>query len=577
MNTNIRHTLRKMRRATSLIVSGIALLGTPLAHALNLSQCYELALQQDARFQAARADTAATRELEAQARAQLLPNVNINLSRNENRLDSTVPGFLGRLQKSHQDYFGSSYVIGLRQPLFRFYNIALLQQAQSQVSSAEAILDSNLQDLLVRLSGAYFEALMATDQLNLVLAQKDAYGMQLQAAKRSFSAGQGTRTDIDDAQARYDMTLAQELEVNQNVDYTRHQLQVIINQPVGNLARLDSRRLELVSPKPEKIEDWVARGEAENAELRAMRANIDAAERETAKARAGHMPTVDLVVQRSRSQSENQNTINQLYLNTMAGIQVNIPIFSGGYNTSQIRQTEAALDKVRMQYEGRRREIGLQIRKEFQNVAQGVLKVRALEQAERSADQAVYSNQKGRQAGMRSEIDILNAQQQRMNARRDLAQARYQYIVARLRLQSLVGSLNETEIAAVNNWLMPEVAAPALPESSPSAESQTAPSSPPIEKSAVSQPTKARSHLKEGMLAEVQPLQPALMAIKLACNPGTDSNPNPSPIVKKSLGMTSNLSLMKIGRCDEKPSGVNLASRALFKPTVTTEVALLRY
>lgn len=535
----IKHTLR---RATGLIASGIALLGTPLAHALNLSQCYELALQQDARYQAARADTAATRELEPQARAQLMPNISVNLSRNENRLDSTTPGFLGWMQTSHQDYFGSSYVIGLRQPLFRFYNIAMLQQAQAQVASAEANLDNNLQDLLTRLSGAYFEALMATDQLNLVQAQKDAYGMQLQGAKRSFSAGQGTRTDIDDAQARYDMTLAQELEVTQNVEYTRRQLQVIINQPVGELARLDPQRLELVSPKPATAEDWITRGEAENAELRAMRANIDAAERETAKARAGHMPTVDLVVQRSRSQSENQNTINQLYLNTMAGIQVNIPIFAGGYNNSQIRQTESALEKFRLQYEARRREVGLQIRKEFQNVSQGVLKVRALEQAERSADQAVYSNQKGRLAGMRSEIDILNAQQQRMNARRDLAQARYQYIVARLRLQSLVGSLNETEIAAINNWLTPEASPVVAPRNEQSAENAPAVS----------------PRIKGTVFTELKPLVPALLAIRSVC-----TNHAPSTFTHKPLGTIPNLPLL--GGCPASPKSEAPAPLAWLK------------
>ncbi|MFA6312299.1 MAG: TolC family protein, partial [Sterolibacterium sp.] len=139
--------------------------------------------------------------------------------------------------------------------------------------------------------------------------------------------------------------------------------------------------------------------------------------------------------------SENQVTINQFYLTSQVGLQVNIPLYAGGYTSSQIRQALANLEKFQQQYEARRREVDLQIRKEFQNVAEGVLKVKAQEQAERSADQALFSNQKGYQAGTRTQIDILNAQQQRMNVRRDLANARYQYLMARIRLQGLVASL----------------------------------------------------------------------------------------------------------------------------------------
>lgn len=445
----------KFKQRLTSVASALALAlgGATSAHAIDLLQSYQLALQQDAGYQAARADTAATRELEPQAFAQLLPNLSANLSRGKNQTDSAVPGFLGRTVHSQYEYLSANSVLSLRQPLYRKYSFALYQQSQAQVASAEAILDKNLQDLLVRLSGVYLDALMAQDSLNLVRAQKEAYGAQLQGTKRSFAAGQGTRTDIDDAQARYDMTLAQELETSQNVGYTRRQLQVIINQPVESMALLNPARMELIPPLPADPEDWIARGEDVNPELRAMRANIAAAEQEVQKAKAGHMPTVDLVVQRSKSQSENQVSINQQYLTSQVLLQVNIPIFGGGYSSSQVRQTLANLDKFQLQYEARRREVGMQIRKEFQNVTEGVLKVKALEQAERSADQAVLSNQKGYQAGTRTQIDILNAQQQRMSSRRDLAQSRYMYMMARLRLQALVGSLNEGEIATINAWL----------------------------------------------------------------------------------------------------------------------------
>lgn len=448
--------MNRMKYSLISMAGMLALCVSPVAFCLDLIQSYRLALQQDARYQAARAETAASREAVPQAYAQLMPNISGSLSRSKNQTDSETPGFLGNRVHNNYEYLSSSYVLNLRQPLYRKYSFAQYHQAKSQVVGAEALLDKSLQDMLVRLSGAYFEALMAQDQMALVQSQKEAFAAQLQGAKRAFQAGQGTRTDIDDAQARYDMILAQELEAQHNLGHTRRQLGAIINRPVEQLeqlARLDPGRMELLPPNPANPEEWIARGEEVNPELRAARANIESARQELEKARAGHFPTVDLVASRSRNLSVNDVSINQLYLTTAVGVQVNIPLFAGGYVDSQLRQTLANLEKYRQQYEAGRREVGLQIGKEFQNVSEGVFKVKALEQAERSADQAVYSNQKGLQAGVRTLVDILNARQQRLNVRRDLAQARYQYILARLRLLGLVGAINEDEIKVVNAWL----------------------------------------------------------------------------------------------------------------------------
>lgn len=453
MNSGRAGSIPSALTSCSCLLASALVLGTaPSAHALDLIQSFRLALQQDARYQVARADAAAGREAVPQAIAQLLPSVSSSLSRSKGQTDSAVPGLFG-LNTSSSEYLSSSYNLSLRQPVYRKYNFAQYQQAQWQVASAEASLDKSLQDMLVRLCGVYFEALMAHDQMALIQSQKEAISAQLQGAKRAFQAGQGTRTDIDDAQARFDMILAQELESTNNLSHTRRQLEVIINRPAGELARLDPGRMQLLPPTPANPDLWIARGEAANAELRAGRANIESARQELEKARAGHHPTVDLVASRGRNHSANDVTINQLYLTTTLGVQVSIPIFAGGYTASQERQALANVERHQQQYEAGRREIDLQIRKEFQNVTEGVLRVRALEQAERSSDQAVFSNQRGFQAGTRTLVDILNAQQQRLYARRDLAQARYQYIMARVRLQGLVGAINEDEIAVINAWL----------------------------------------------------------------------------------------------------------------------------
>ncbi|MDP4028800.1 MAG: TolC family outer membrane protein [Gallionella sp.] len=437
-----------------MLTIALLLACAPAAHALDLVQGYRLALENDATYQVALAANQAGHEAVPQALAQLLPNLSASGSRSKNATDSQSPGFLGQMNHSFSRYTSASTTLALRQPLFRKYNFALYKQAQAQEKNADAVLDIDRQELLMRLSGAYFEALMAQEQLAFVLAQKDAYSGQLQSATKAFAAGAGTRTDIDDAQARYDLGLAQELEARQNIGYTRRQLQVIVNQPVESLATLDAGRMELLPPTPNNLDEWIARSEGNNAELRALQANIEAAQQELEKAKSGHYPTADLFVQRSKTESDTNYTINSQYLTTAVGVQFNIPIWSGGAVNSQMRQATANLEKTKQQYEARRREISQQVRKEFQNVTEGILKVKSLEQAERSSGQAVFSNQKGLQAGTRSQIDILNAQQQQMNVRRDLAQARYQYLMARVRLQGLMNSLNEDEMARINSWLV---------------------------------------------------------------------------------------------------------------------------
>lgn len=420
----------------------------PAAQALDLLAAYRLALENDARYQAARAANLAGQEPLAQATAQLLPTVSINASRARNSTDLSSDSV-----SNHNDYFSATYALQVRQPLFRQYNFALYRQAKAQATAADAALDRDRENLVQRLAAAYFDALMARDDLALVLAQKQAYGAQLESARRALAAGSGTRTDIDDAQARWDMALAQELEASQNVDFTRRRLQMLVNRPVARQAVLDPARMALALPDPARPEDWVARGEENNAELRNLRSGLEAARQEVEKARAGHYPTADLVAQRSRGQSETITAINTRNANSQLGVQLNLPLFAGGQVNSTVRQAEANLEKQRQEYEARRREVELDVRKEFQNVTEGILKVKALEQAERSTDQAVFSNQKGFQAGVRTRVDILNAEQQRTDARRSLAQARYQYLLARIRLHSLADPSGEEALAAVNPWL----------------------------------------------------------------------------------------------------------------------------
>lgn len=442
---------RKARQLTTACCLGLAL--SPLsAHALDLAQAYKRALSEDPTHQAAAADTEARREALPQARAQLLPNINGSLMRSKNQTDQRTISAATPTDREYE-YFSSNYSISLKQPIYRKYNFALYQQAKSDVASAEANLDRSLQDLAVRTASTYFDALMARYHLELILSQKKTAQAQLSASTLALDKGYGTRTDLDDAKARLLMLEAQEIQANQNIAYRQHQLESIINEPVTALAELDPSQMQPTLPTPADLKEWTARAEEVNPELVALRASIESANQELEKARAGHHPTVDLFVQRSQSQSENNVSINNRYLTSQVGLQVNIPIFSGGGVTSQTRQARANTIKLEQQYEARRREVGVQVRKEFQGVVEGAARIEAVKEAEKAAALALDSNKKGVPSGTRNVLDVFNAEQQLASVRRDLAEARIQYILSRLRLQALTGSLNEVEIEAVNAWL----------------------------------------------------------------------------------------------------------------------------
>jgi outer membrane protein/protease secretion system outer membrane protein len=289
----------------------------------------------------------------------------------------------------------------------------------------------------------------------LVLAQKRTYTSLVDAAQKGLAAGSGTRTDIDDAQSRLDMSLAQELEARQNQDLTRRQLQLLVNQPVPAVAKLNVSSLKLEGPQPASLDAWTSKAEQNSPEIKALQARLEAARREVSKSQAGHLPTLDAVAQWSNSGSENITRINSRYENKTLGVQLNIPIFSGGYVNSTIRQAVAEQTRAEESLEALRRDLGVRVHKEFRGVSEGVMRVRALEQAVRSAEQMMKSTQMSLKAGSRTQLDVLNAQQQMTLAQRDLAQARYVFLLSKLRLASLAGDDALTSVNEVNAFFFP--------------------------------------------------------------------------------------------------------------------------
>lgn len=435
--------LRKSGVALSLVLLGHA------AVAMNLEQVFQKALAQDATIRASRAALQSGLERLPQARAQLLPQVQATLSRNRNDLDTTAPNFLGQDTTTNSRYTSFGNSVTLRQPLFNLQRYFQYEQAKDLVQDAEATYQRSVQELVVRVGGAYMEALLTKDQLRLVQAQKQQYTAMVDAARKALAAGSGTRTDIDDAQARLDMAVASELEARQNVEYTRRQLEILINEQVDRLAALDIDRLARLPREQASLDDWLKLALDRSPEIRSLLARKEAADKEVAKAQSGHAPTLDGVLQWSDSGNENVTRLNSRFVNSVIGVQLVVPIFQGGYVSSQVRQAVAEKTRSEEALEATRRDLSLRVHKEYRGVTEGELKVRALEQAVRSAEQLLQSTRRSRQAGVRTSLDELNAEQQLATVTRDLMQARYVALISRLRLYALSGMAPDQAIAVV--------------------------------------------------------------------------------------------------------------------------------
>ena len=446
---------RKLRGAMRSLAIAAAMAGGALpAWSLDLAQAYRLALQNDATIRVSRAAAAAGREQLPQARAQFFPNISASMTRGKNDLDTTAPNLLGQIATRNDKYRSSNDTLSVRQPLFRKQLMAQYRRAEAAVADADAQLERDEQNLVMRVTQSYFELLLAEEQLVLVGVQKNPYSIAVDAARKSFAAGAGTRTDVDEAQSRLDLTVAQELEARQNVDLARRQLQVLIDQPVvEQVAPLDPRKLPFGPPAPASVEEWTQRAEAASPELQAARAEVEMARADVDRAKAGHYPTLDAYAQISRSSSDNPTSIHSAYDQKQFGLQLAVPIFQGGYVNSQVREAVALLQRAQDKLDELRRDLGVRVHREFRGVSEGVLKVKALEQAVRSNEQLVVSSRRSFEAGARTRLDILNAEEHAGVARRDLAQAKFTYLVSRVRLNALTGGLKPDNIDEINAWL----------------------------------------------------------------------------------------------------------------------------
>lgn len=419
----------------------------PAAWSMDLLQAFLAASSHDPKWLSAQAHAAAGQELLPQADAALRPSVSATASRMNNDLSTRTAG---TLPASTDRYPSGSYVLTVRQPLFNAALRAQRARALAQTDLATATLRLEQQNMALRVVGAYIDALSMQDDIARVQVQIAFYSRQLDAARKMFAAGAGTRTDIDDVQAKFDMASADELAARQEAGLALRKLQALVREPVDALAPLVPSRLPLIPPAVGALDDAITRAELNSPELRAAKAQQAAAAEEVQRARAGHAPTLDAVAQWSRGDRDNSNTPTYRTTNRSVGLQLSVPLYSGGGVNSQMRQALAELESAGQAVDALRQDLAVRLHKEHAALSEGIARIRALETAARSAAQGLASTQKSYAGGSRTVLDVLNAEQKCADVQRELARSRYGLLVARARLLTLTDELGADSVTALN-------------------------------------------------------------------------------------------------------------------------------
>ncbi|MDZ4099458.1 MAG: TolC family outer membrane protein [Methylophilaceae bacterium] len=428
----------------------------------NLLDIYQNALSQDPTWASSRSANEAAQEKLEQGKALYRPTVTFSSDFTESRtsLERDVSGL--RLDaggdpagNSGRERFDSlSYGLNVIQPIFRRDNFVQYEQSKLIVSQADRQLMLDKQNLMLRVAQAYFDVLMAQDNIELIAAQKSAINHQLEQAKANFEVGTSTITDVNEAQARYDLILAQEIAAINQLEIKKRSVQAIVGDMPEELATV---REDLIpeTPQPTDMQAWVEIAEQNNLALAIQQYNYQIASREVERAKAGHMPTLDAIASYRESRNNGSASGFASDLDDLTiGLQLEIPIYQGGAVSSRTREAAANLQKAQFDLEAVKRDAELNTRQAFLDVSSGVVQVKALEQALLSSQSQLDSTNLGYEVGVRTSVDVLNAQQQFFTAKRDLLEARYNYLLSSVRLKFATGLLTEADLEAVNQQLI---------------------------------------------------------------------------------------------------------------------------
>ena len=431
------------------VLAALAAVMAPAVQAQSLVDLYTAARSYDATFQSAKSAADATLARAEQAKAGILPSA--ALTANANRTNTEL------VSKLEQGYGSQTVTLGASQPLYRPANWATYAQGKKQVELAQMQLNAAEQDLIVRVSQAYFDVLAATDSLAYLKSLKTATSEQLASAKRNFEVGTSTITDSREAQARYDLVIAQELAADNDLRVKSLALDTLVGR-----ANTSPKPLALPTALPTlpmtDMEQWVVQSQDNHPSIQQAKIALDVARLENTKARAGHLPTVDLVA--SYSAINNNGTFggsaaDSRTNNAAIGVNFNLPLFAGFSIQNRVRETVSLEEKAKSDLDITQRGVAQGTRAAFLGVISGTAQVKAFEAAEASTQSALDANKLGYQVGVRINIDVLNSQSQLFDTKAKLAKARYDVLVGGLRLRQAGGVLKAEDLQPINGLLKP--------------------------------------------------------------------------------------------------------------------------
>ncbi len=421
----------------------------------NLQQVYQQALTQDPVLASAKSGNRAMQEKLVQGNALYLPTINFNAGTTASQTDIKYIGSASVFRNGGRETFeGYSYGVNLNQPIYRKQIQAQLAQAKSQVEQSDKQLLLAQQNLILRSSKAYFDVLLAQDKIELIQAQKNAISKQLEQAKANFDVGTATITDFNEAQARFDLVQAQEIAATSDLEVKKRAIQSIIGQmPLKlNAVRAD---LQPQMPEPVAMDKWVEMSSQTNLMIAIQQQALEIATQEVERQNAGHLPTLDAIASYTdRYANGSANGFGSDLQDATIGLQLQIPLYQGGAIASRVREAVANKQKAMDDLVAARRQAELDTRQGYLDLVSVVSQIKAYEQALSSSQSQLDSTMLGYEVGVRTSVDVLNAQQQFFTAKRDLLQSRYTYLMNILSLKSAVGLLNDADLDAVNQQLV---------------------------------------------------------------------------------------------------------------------------
>jgi len=424
------------------------------AQALDLGDAYALALRNDPTWQGSIAEREAGLENLTIGRAGLLPRLSYRYNRARNDSEVTQRSQFGDVT-TQRDYRSYSSTLTLEQPLFDYAAWSDYRRGVAQAALADERYRGRGQELMVRLFGAYSEALFANEQIALAQAQRRTYAEQMTLNERLLKGGEGTRTDVLETRARYELAQAQEIEAGDNLDAALHALQAIIGEPVAveDLAPMTADfRVQPLTPT--RFERWRDLAVAHNAELASQRHGLEVAEQNIERQRAGHLPSLSAYASKGISSSSSESSYNQRYDTDSIGVQLSVPLYAGGGVQASVRQARAQRDAAGFELDAQLNDTLTQLRRQFNLCASGTAKIRAYDLAVKAASALVQATRKSVRGGERVNLDVLDAEQQLFSARRDLAQARHEYLRAWLQLRYLAGVLEAGDLNALSRYFL---------------------------------------------------------------------------------------------------------------------------